>query len=238
MSALVTIEEFYRHGPGAAVWEPLGRRPAQLDAATNRILLPAHGCSTDDPIQLVAGRLIGSQGALPAGLSTFTVYYARIVSSSLLELAASAGGAAVDFTDTGTFGLELQFDLAPGILQALDWAHAAFLACAAQNDWSVPAGGWGGDVKDVECDLVAWPQLEKRGYDAKPNDGYRERYMLAVEKMKAYCAGSIVPLGVVVAIASDETSAPQGFGSSGWGEEPRGFLGQTTAEPRRRAVAC
>jgi hypothetical protein len=228
-----TLQEFYRHGPGPEVWEALARRAADLDATTNRILLPAHGCSTDDPIQLEAGPAFDAAGTLATGLSPFVVYFARIVSGSLLELAATAGGAAVDFgPDEGTFGMTLQFSLEPPLTQALQWATDRFLACAADKGWEEPAAGWGGDVKDRICDLVAWPQLDRRGYVAEKKDGYRERYLLAAKEI---CEE--IPLGVDVSADPGDADAPaMGFGSSGWGEEPRGFLGQTAREPRRRAV--
>lgn len=229
-----TLQEFYRHGPGPEVWEALGRRAADLDATTNRILLPAHGCATDDPIQLVAGPALNDAGTLATGLSAFVVYYARIVSASLLELAATPGGAAVDFgPGLGTFGLELQFSLEPPLTQALQWATDRFLACAADKGWDEPAAGWGGDVKDRICDLVAWPQLDRRGYVPEKKDGWRERYLLAVKEL---C--EVVPYGVVIGSEAAGDEPADGFGSSSWAEDPREYLGQTVTEPRRRAVVA
>lgn len=228
-----TLQEFYNHGPGPEVWTPLSRRAAQVNGTTNRILLPNHGAETDQQIQLVPGTIIGGDGSLPTGLDVFTVYYARIVSTSLLELAASPGGAAINFGTDGTVGLELQFDLGPALEQALRWATDRFLACAADKGWDEPAAGWGGDVKDRICDLVAWPQLDRRGYKPDGKDGYRERYLLAVKEL---C--SVVPLGVDVSAAGDATPPADGFGSSSWAEPVRGYHGQTDGEPRRRAVVC
>lgn len=227
-----TLVEFYRHGPGPEVWEALGRRAADLDATTNRILLPSHGCASDDPIQLVAGPAFDAAGTLATGLSPFTVYYARIVSASLLELAASPGGAAVDFgPGEGTFGMELQFSLEPPLTQALQWATDRFLACAADKGWVEPAAGWGGDVKDRICDLVAWPQLDRRGYTPEKKDGWRERYLLAVKEI---C--EVVPYGVDVGIPDAGEEPADGFGSSSWGEPVPGYHGQTATEPRRARV--
>jgi hypothetical protein len=227
-----TLTEFYRHGPGPEVWEALGRRAAALDATTNRILLPSHGCASDDPIQLVAGPAFNEAGTLATGLSPFTVYYARIVSASLLELAASPGGPVVDFgPGEGTFGMELQFSLEPPLTQALQWATDRFLACAADKGWIEPAGGWGGDVKDRICDLVAWPQLDRRGYTPEKKDGWRERYLLAAKEL---CM--VVPNGVIVGADPPGEEPAEGFGSSSWGEPVPGYHGQTAAEPRRARV--
>ena len=227
-----TLVEFYRHGPGPEVWEALGRRVAAINVTTNRILLPSHGCAGDDPLQLVAGPAFNDDGVLATGLTPFDVYYARVVSSSDLELAASPGGPAIDFgPGEGTFGMEVQFDLAPALTQALQWATDKFLACAADNGWIEPAAGWGGDVKDRICDLVAWPQLDRRGYTPEKKDGWRERWLLAAKEL---C--TVVPSGVVVGADPPGEEPADGFGSSSWAEPVRGYLGQTDREPRRRAV--
>jgi hypothetical protein len=226
-----TLEEFYNHGPGAAVWDSLGRRVAQLDVASNRIRLPSHGLSTNSPLQVSAGPAYDGAGTLPTGLSAFTVYYARIVSTSVFELAETADGAAVDFTTAGTTGMVIEVDNGPALEQALAWVTDRFLACAAEHGWAEPAAGWGGDVKDRICDLVAWPQLDRRGYKDEGKDGYEKRWLLARAEL---C--TVVPLGVEIPAAGSASAPATGFGSSGWGEEPRGFLGQTATEPRRRAV--
>lgn len=105
MVAYATHGDLYRHGlPRGLIHEP-ARPIASVDAATNRLTLANHGYELDDPVQLV----VEPGGALPAPLAAGTVYYARPIvdSDSLFELAATAGGAAINITDagTGTFGI-------------------------------------------------------------------------------------------------------------------------------------
>lgn len=229
-----TREEFFRHGPGPEVWEPLARRPAQIDVATNRIRLPSHGLSSDEPLTLSAGEAFGGAGELPAGLSPFVTYYARVVSSALFELAASPGGAAIDFgPGEGTHGLVVEVDMGPAIDQALRFESDRFLACAAENEWAEPLAGWGGDVKNIVMDLAAWPLLDRRGYRSPESvDGYMIRWKAATEAMRRFCEGATVPLGVEVPVEPGG-GEEQAYGSSGFGDEDRGYGGRESYLDRR-----
>jgi len=71
--------------------------PFTVVAATDVITAIGHPYADADPVTLT-----NSGGALPAGLSVQTTYYARDVSGNTLKLAATAGGAAIDITGTGT----------------------------------------------------------------------------------------------------------------------------------------
>jgi hypothetical protein len=235
-----TRDEFYRHGPGPEVWEPLARRAAQVDVATNRLLIPSHGAAADgsDPVFLTPGPDFAADGTLPDVLSPFATYYARYVSASIIELSLTPGGVAIDFgPGEGTFGLSVEFDVGPSIDQHLAWASAKFMACASKNAWVEPLSGWGGDVKDAICKWVAWPLLSRRGYRAPPGgkDPYYEMWVWAKEQFERWCANKEQPAGVDV---SPIVPPPDlnGFGSSSWAEETRGHLGKTPQEPRRRAV--
>jgi hypothetical protein len=63
-------------------------------AGTNAITYDGHGLETDDPVTVRA--LDG--GTLSAPLAAGTVYYVRRLSNSAFELAATAGGSAIDLT--------------------------------------------------------------------------------------------------------------------------------------------
>lgn len=67
------------------------------DNSTNK--LTAKGCTFSDGGII---RLSNSGGALPAGLATYTDYYVVNASGAELQVALTAGGAAVAFTDDGT----------------------------------------------------------------------------------------------------------------------------------------
>lgn len=97
--AYATRDDVYRQGvPRGALVSP-ARVVSSVDVSANRLEIEGHGCSLDTPIQFQ----IDDGGAVPAPLTTSAVYYARPVtdSESLLEVAATAGGAAIDLTSSG-----------------------------------------------------------------------------------------------------------------------------------------
>lgn len=71
--------------------------PFAVNATTNVLTATGHPIATGDVV-----RLCNTGGALPAGLSTNTNYYAIGVSGDTLQLSATSGGSAIDITGTGT----------------------------------------------------------------------------------------------------------------------------------------
>ena len=71
--------------------------PFTVNATTNVLTATGHPIATGDVV-----RLCNTGGALPAGLSTNTNYYAIGVSGDTLQLSATSGGSAIDITGTGT----------------------------------------------------------------------------------------------------------------------------------------
>lgn len=67
-----------------------------VNAGTDVITATGHGRSNADIVR------VKSSGTLPAGLAADTDYHVRDVSGATFKLAATAGGAAIDITDTGT----------------------------------------------------------------------------------------------------------------------------------------
>jgi hypothetical protein len=61
-----------------------------------------HGFNNDDTIQLL-------NGSLPGGVLFKTIYYARNVTSTTLELATTPGGASIAFTSSGTIDIGRPF---------------------------------------------------------------------------------------------------------------------------------
>jgi uncharacterized phiE125 gp8 family phage protein len=70
---------------------PISAFDAELDVIT----AAGHDLSADDPVQLT-----NSGGGLQSGLSVLTNYYVKSPTTDTLQLAASAGGSAVDITTT------------------------------------------------------------------------------------------------------------------------------------------
>lgn len=97
-------EDVYRLGvPRGSLDEPV-RAVSSVDTLANTIAVAGHGYELDDGIGFHAF----PGGELAGGLAHATVFYARPVvgSSSLFQVAASPGGAALDLTSSGTaFGV-------------------------------------------------------------------------------------------------------------------------------------
>jgi hypothetical protein len=94
-----TEADVYRAAPPGTL-EYGARAVASVDVTSNRLEVAGHACGLDMPVQLGVDGL----ALLPAPLSSSAVYYVRPVdgSSSLLELAATPGGAAIDITTPGS----------------------------------------------------------------------------------------------------------------------------------------
>ncbi len=118
MVAYATSSDVYGIGvpPGALSF------PARLveaaDATGNTLELNGHALATDTAIQFTAD----DDGLLPAPLALATVYYARPVagSDSLLQVAATAGGAAINLTTAGTAPFRLVRSVAASIASECD----------------------------------------------------------------------------------------------------------------------
>jgi hypothetical protein len=95
-TSYATDRDLFMCGIPSAALAHSPRQAKTVDATTNRLLVRAHGLSNDDQV------LVESTGTMPGGLSATTVYFARVVSFDLLELATTAGGAAVDISSAGT----------------------------------------------------------------------------------------------------------------------------------------
>lgn len=81
------------------------RAVASVDATANTLEIANHGLDLDTPVQMQ----VDADTVLPAPLSTSAVYYAKPLedSDSLLQIAATPGGAAIDLTTAGTGSIRL-----------------------------------------------------------------------------------------------------------------------------------
>lgn len=89
--------DVYRFAPPAALQLP-ARLVSAVVTSTDLITLAGHGLADDDPI---AFRAEGG-GSLPTPLAAGTTYYAKVVSPDTFQVAATAGGAAIDLTTSGS----------------------------------------------------------------------------------------------------------------------------------------
>lgn len=81
--------------PGGITYE--GRLVESALASTDTFILDGHGFEDDTPVYVRAT----ASGSLPTGLSETTTYYVKRVSNAKFQLAAAAGGAAINFTTDG-----------------------------------------------------------------------------------------------------------------------------------------
>lgn len=124
MVAYARREDVYLRGLPRGSLAARPRVVASVDVASNRLEIEGHGCELDTQVQL---RTDGD-GELPAPLSPSTVYFARPVSGSdsLLELAATAGGAAIDLTTAGADPIMLLLPIGP-LLDALSESYSRWI---------------------------------------------------------------------------------------------------------------
>jgi hypothetical protein len=66
------------------------------DAATDAFTATAHGLANGDTVQ------VASTGTLPGGFTALTIYYVVGATANTFQLAATAGGSAIDVTSAGT----------------------------------------------------------------------------------------------------------------------------------------
>lgn len=92
-----TRGDVYRFGlPRGTLGTP-ARVVASVNATSNVIELDGHGFETDDAIVFRAAE----GGSLPTPLVAGTTYYAKRLTDSTFQVAATAGGSAIDLTTAG-----------------------------------------------------------------------------------------------------------------------------------------
>jgi hypothetical protein len=212
---------------------------AELDIATDTFRLPSHGLTSDHQVTFSAGPAASpSPSELAGGLSEFVVYYAHILSPSLFKISLSPGGAVVNVgPGEGTAGLTVEIDLGPTIDHHIRMATAETLHCLEQGGWDVPVGGWQDDVVKVILDRAMWPCLDGLGYKAPESerDGFAYRYKEAGLVKDAWCAGKNPPIGVIDPVPDPGAiDVSASLGSSGWGDEDRGWGDRQNWYDRRR----
>lgn len=102
-------KDVYRYGLARGTLGAAGRQVESCLAATNTLTLDGHGFETDD--QIVLRAIEG--GTLSDPLVAGTTYYAIRVNDSTFQLAATAGGSAIDLTTDGdgmNVAIALPFD--------------------------------------------------------------------------------------------------------------------------------
>jgi hypothetical protein len=76
---------------------PNPAREATASASGDYIELDQHGLENDTPVRFT----VSTDGSVPAGLAVGTTYYAIVSTTSRFQVAATAGGSAINLTDAG-----------------------------------------------------------------------------------------------------------------------------------------
>jgi hypothetical protein len=98
MAAYATRKDVYRYGLARGTIGTPARLCDSASISAETITLDDHGFEDDDELLFRAA----DTGSLPGPLSASTVYYAKRVSDSTFQVAATAGGAAINLTSAGS----------------------------------------------------------------------------------------------------------------------------------------
>lgn len=99
MVAYATRADVYNYGLPRGSLYLHARAVSSVNVASNALVVEGHGCDTDTTIQFD----VDPGGTLAAPLVSGTLYYAKPISGldGHLQVAATAGGAAIDLTSSG-----------------------------------------------------------------------------------------------------------------------------------------
>lgn len=150
-----TTRELYLTALPARALAPSPMPCELVDPSANRIVLRSHGLVADEQVTVKAS-------TLPGGLSATVVYFVRVVSQDLLELAASAGGAAVDITSVGAGPLYLIPQSTP------EQVEMVLQQVSREVDWSLrghatPLATWSPLVPSIVARIAAHRLAVARG---------------------------------------------------------------------------
>jgi hypothetical protein len=96
MSAYCSTSDVYRWIPPGSVSNP-ARLVSAVSTSADTLTIDGHGLALNSTLQVRAE----SGGTLPSPLAEGTVYYAKPVTDSAVQLASTAGGTAINLTTTG-----------------------------------------------------------------------------------------------------------------------------------------
>lgn len=126
-------------------------RLVMVDAAADLLTLDVHGFVDDDEVSLRAD----AGGSMPTGLVAGVVYFVKRVSESTFQLAATAGGAAINAT---TAGARVVIYAPINLGAAIEWA-SRMLDDAMQGSTIVPLTAPVSEIVKMTCAELAAGKL-------------------------------------------------------------------------------
>jgi hypothetical protein len=184
------------------------RRICDVDTTNDRFSIAQHGLALDQVVELVED----PGGTLPSPLAKATAYYAIPVASSesLLQLAASAGGAAIDLTTagTGTFGLFVP--IASTISASLEYVSRKIDRYLIAHEVQLTAP-YPVEIVGICAKLAARELLSRLG---RSSDAVSEAAELAARELPHFARGVSL---------RDSTATASANESEAWGEDDRSW---------------
>lgn len=158
-TAYATRDQLFARGLRAEMLIPPARTVEGVDPDADTLRIPGNGYPTDGPLELVANAF----ATVPGGLNADQVYYAKPVtdSDSLIQLAETPGGDAIDINDTGAGLLTIQHQLG-AIIDASLLANSGRVDEALVN-YASPLTTWPPIVTTTVLQLAAWDLVGARG---------------------------------------------------------------------------
>lgn len=210
MTAYATHADLYRHGLPRGLLVEQARLVEDVDTSANTLVVANHGLTLNDPFRMVddAGGVVGT---LPSPLVSGTTYYAKPVDDSILQVAATVDGVAIDLSNVGagTFGIAI--DLTEEIDAVLEYY-------SRQVDRKLPAHAvpltdpYPAEVVAFVAKLAARELLSRRGERVESVNEAAERVTL---ELRDWIRG--VPLRDANATAPANLAISWGSASRGWG---------------------
>lgn len=166
--------DLYDYGlPRGAVANP-GRLLDSVNASSNACALDVHGFDADDLIQFRAE----AGGVLPTGLTEGVTYFAKPIDDNHFQVAATAGGAAIDVTDAG----ENTLVIAPlPIAAAIEWASRVIDDMLPAHVVPLPAP-YHSLIVSTCAELAAGKLASRGGYVSKALSDIRDAAIKRLER--------------------------------------------------------
>lgn len=195
--------------PLGAIISPTGIVASSV-AATDTIMFDGHGLENDDAVNVRAVE----GGTLSAPLASGVTYYAKRLSNSTFQLAATPGGAAINLTTDGASMVITREPIFDDIIEFYSrWADAFFPAHLVPFTAPVPV-----IVKGLVAELAAKRLLNIGGQDSAVVNATElaakaqlERYL--TNGMPIREAAATPSANRAIASTLSSTSDPRGWGS-------------------------
>jgi len=209
--------DVYRFVPPGMLSVP-ARMIATGDAAANTLTLQGHGMVDDSPFTL----RIEAGGSMPSPLVAGTTYYAIVVDADTFQVAASAGGSAINLTTIGLYVLFVQQIPWAGLITecsaVVDQTVIGHVVPLVNDDGTIPE-----PIRSYTAVLLAMRAMAFCGRDAQSLQTQLEFWSKRADKwaVGVPLRGTKVPTSANLAITKTSSQVdPRGWEARGGGKIP------------------